>query len=742
MSSEDSDREVTRRTLLVGGGAGVGLVLAWALWPREYRPNLRAAEGETVFNAFLRIARDGRVIVTVPQTEIGQGVWTSLPQILADELGADWRTVTVEPAPISPLYANGLLAEELGAGGLPSAFQGIGRWAAQEYAARSALMITGGSTSVRAFEPRLREAGAAARALLSQAAGDRWNSNWEELDTREGFVWRGAERIAFAELAEAAANYGLPEHLPVRGGIEHRLTGQPLPRIDIPAKIDGSAQFAGDVRLPNMVYAAVRGAPPGTRIAGYDREAASAAPGVLMLFDNPGWIGAAAVNWWAAARALDAMRPEVVGGRAPGSREMEEALAAALEGGGGSRLFATGDLAAAYRDAQVMRARYSVGAAPGAAIETLTATARLEGDRLEVWAPTQAPGLARAAAARAAGIDESRVTLHSTLAGGGYGRKLETDAIAQAAVMAMQIGRPVQLTWPRIADIQHDRFRPPAIGAMSARLAENGSIIGWQARIASPRAAAQTIARLAAGRPPGGAATAEAAGAVPPYGIPNVAIDHHPAEIGIESGVWRSGAHSYTCFFTECFIDELARQAGVEPLSFRMQMLTGNPRLARVLSTAAALAGWDGGAPGGGLGLAAHSAFGSHIAIVAEAEVTSEQRVRVLRVVAAVDCGRIVNPDIVRQQIEGGIVHGISGAAGHPIGFEGGLPSVRTIDDYGLPTLADSPEIAVELVESDEPPGGVTELGVPPVAPAMANALYSLTGARLRHLPLVIGSGQ
>jgi isoquinoline 1-oxidoreductase subunit beta len=180
----------------------------------------------------------------------------------------------------------------------------------------------------------------------------------------------------------------------------------------------------------------------------------------------------------------------------------------------------------------------------------------------------------------------------------------------------------------------------------------------------------------------------------------------------------------------------------VEPLSFRMQMLTGTPRLVRVLSTAAALAGWDGGAPGGGLGLAAHSAFGSHIAIVAEAEVTSEQRVRVLRVVAAVDCGRIVNPDIVRQQIEGGIVHGISGAAGHPIGFEGGLPSVRTIDDYGLPTLADSPEIAVELVESDEPPGGVTELGVPPVAPAMANALYSLTGARLRHLPLVIGSGQ
>ncbi|MFN3943765.1 MAG: molybdopterin cofactor-binding domain-containing protein [Allosphingosinicella sp.] len=740
MSGEEHRRGITRRSLLVGGGAGVGLVLAWALWPREYRPNIIPAEGEALFGAYLRIARDGRVIVAVPQAEIGQGVWTSLPQILADELGADWRTVAVEPAPVNPIYANRLLAGELGVAGLPGAVEGVGRWAAEEYATRSALMITGGSTSIRAFEPRLREAGAAARALLSKAAAERWNADWEELDTREGFVWRGAERIPFADLAEAAAGHELPDNLPVRGGIDHRLTGQAVPRLDVPSKVDGSAQFAGDIRLPGMVYAAVRGAPAGTRLDGFEREEASRLPGVLMLFDNPAWVGAAAVNWWAAARAVEAMRPRFTGPEIlPDGRTIGEALAAALESGGGSRVVAEGDVRAVFDGAQVLRARYSVGAAPGAAIETLTATARWEQDRLEIWAPTQAPGLARAAAARAAGIAEDRVTIHPTLIGGGYGRKLETEAVAQASVMAVQLGRPVQLVWPRIADIAQDRVRPPAIGAMNAALAPNGTIAAWQARIASPRTTAATIARLGASRPIGGVDPAEVAGAVPPYAIPNLVVDHHPAEIGIETGIWRSGAHSYTCFFTECFLDELARQANVEPLSFRMQMLGANPRLARVLSTAAAAAGWDGGAPGGGLGIAAHSAFGSHIALVAEVEVTGEQRVRMVRAVAVADCGRIVNPDIVRQQIEGGILHGISAAAGTPLDFAGGVPTARTIADLGLPTLADTPDITIELIESDEDPGGVTELAVPPVAPAMANALYSLTGTRLRDLPLVIG---
>ena len=740
MASEGTKGGISRRTLLIGGGTGVGLVVAYALWPRSYEPNLRAADGETLFNAFLKIAADGRVIVAVPQTELGQGVYTSLPQILADELGADWRTVSVEPAPISPLYANTLIADEAAAdSGLT--FEGAGRWAAREYATRSALMLTGGSTSVRAFEPRLREAGAAARALLSMAAADRWQAEWQELDTRGGFVWRGTDRIPFGELAEAAAGHDLPDNLPVRGGLENRLAGQPLPRRDVPSKIDGTAMFAGDVRLPEMLYAAVRSGPPGSRLAGFDRAAAEAVPGALSVIANPGWIGVAATSWWAAGKALDAMRPrfDLPEGLATG-RTIMAALAGALDSDGGDRVFEAGDVGALAGTAPVT-ARYEVAPAPNAALETLTATARLTGDRVEIWAATQAPGLARAAAARAIGFAEERVTLYPMLAGGGYGRKLEIEAIEQAAIMAVKLRRPVQLAWPRIQEIQRDSLRPPAAARMSAWM-NRGRLAAWQARIAAPATTADVARRLGIGDSLVRPDHAAAAGAIPPYAIPNVAVDLAAAEIGLETGIWRSAAHSYTCFFTECFLDELVRAAGMEPLSYRMQMLGDNPRLARALATATSIGGWDGGPPGSGMGIAAHSAFGSHVATLVEIEVTREQKVRVLRAVCAVDCGRIVNPEIVKQQIEGGLIHGISAATGRPFDVVNGMPDVRTIGDYGLPILRDSAEVTVELLESEEDPGGVTELAVPTAAPAVANALYSLTGHRHRTLPLVVGSAR
>ena len=739
--ARDERSGISRRTLLVGGGAGIGLVLAWSLWPRSYRPNLRAAEGEILFNAFLKIARDGRVIVAVPQAEVGQGVWTSLPQILADELGADWRTVAVEPSPISPLYANHLLAEQASEdSAFPAAF-GVDRWAARHYAAREALMLTAGSTSVRAFEPRLREAGAAARALLSKAAARRWQADWEELDSRAGFVWRGADRIPFAELAEEASRETLPDDLPVRGGLEHRLAGQPLPRLDLPAKIDGSARFAGDIRLPDMVYAAVRGAPPGSRRVAIDKAAADAVPGALAVIEEAEWTAVAATNWWAAASALDAMRPryEVPAGL-PSGASLRAALADALDGGEADRAFEAGDPEGLFPGASPVTARYSVGLAPSAAIEPLAATARLTGDRLEIWAPTQAPALARSAAARAVGFAETQVTLYPVPVGGGYGRKLETEAIAQAALIAARLGRPVQLTWPRIQEIQRDSFRPPAAARLTAWI-DRAGISGWHARIAAPATAAEVARRLRTAssffRPDGGAV----AGAAPGYDIANVAVDHVPVEIGVATGIWRGGAHSYTAFFTECFIDELARLAGLEPLTFRMRMLGGNPRLARVLTIATSIGGWDGGPSGSSMGIAAHSAFGSYAATLVEIEVTREQRIRVLRAVCAVDCGRVINPEIVRQQIEGGIVHGISAATGSEIDLAGGIPTARTIGAYRLPILRDAPEVTVELLDSEEEPGGVTELAVPTAAPAVANALFALTGRRLRRLPLVIGGG-
>jgi isoquinoline 1-oxidoreductase beta subunit len=730
---------IDRRTLLVGGGAGAGLILAWGLWPRAYEPNLRAGEGEHVFNAYLRIGTDGRVLVAMPQAELGQGSWTGLSQILADELGADWRTVGVEPAPLGLIYANRLLAEGEDDG---SFLGGIRRWRAAQFEGGEAAMLTAGSTSVRAFEKPLREAGAGARALLMKAAARRWvGADWATLDTAAGFVVDGARRLSFAELAEAASGEELPAHLPIRAGIDGRLTGQPMPRLDLPSKVDGSAPFAGDIRLPDMAYASVRAGPTeDSRLARWDKAAGLAVAGVFGAFDAPGWVACLATNWWAANRGVEALAPVWEVPHPPVTEAaIDTALIGALERDEGRRAYSRGDLADAFEGGHVLRGHYRAGPAAGAPLETLTATARLAAGRLEIWAPTQAPGLARAAAARVAGLAEGQVTLYPTLAGGGYGRKLETRAIEQAAMLAVRTRRPIQLTWSRVEETVQDAFRAPARAQLLARLDEGGIILGWQARIAAPDTGAQLAARLRGGAAAMAAVGDPVAGAVPPYAIPAVTVDYLPAETGLRVGAWRSGAHSYTAFFTESFMDELARLSSVEPLSFRMQMLGDNPRLARCLTTAATLGGWDGGPPGSGMGIACHSAFGSHIATLVELEVTADQRIRVLRAICAVDCGRIVNPDIVRQQVEGGLVFGIAAATANPIGFEDGRPDARGFAHFGFPTLPFAPDVTVELLDSEEEPGGVTELGVPTAAPAMANALHALTGRRLRALPLRIG---
>ncbi len=463
-------------------------------------------------------------------------------------------------------------------------------------------------------------------------------------------------------------------------------------------------------------------------------------PGVFGALDAPGWVACLATDWWAANKGVEALEPVWDVPHPPASSEtIDSALTGALDRDEGRRVYSRGDLADAFEGGSVLRGHYSAGPAASAPLETLTATARHSGDRLEIWAPTQAPGLARAAAARVAGLDEAQVAIYPTLAGGGYGRKLETRAVEQAAMMAVRVERPVQLTWSRLEESVQDGFRAPARAQLLARLDTKGNVLGWQARIAAPDTGEQLAGRLRAGGTAMAMIGDPTAGAVPPYAIPAVVVDYLPADAGIRVGGWRSGAHGYTAFFTESFMDELARLSGIEPLSFRMQMLGDNPRLARCLTTAATLGGWDGGIPGSSMGIACHSAFGSHIAALVEVEVTAEQSVRVLRAVCAVDCGRIVNPDLVRQQIEGGLVFGIAAATGKAIGFEGGRPDARGFAHFGFPTLATSPEVTVELLESEEESGGATELGVPVAAPAVANALHALTGRRLRSLPLRVG---
>jgi isoquinoline 1-oxidoreductase beta subunit len=744
MAALDALGKIDRRKLLIGGGAGVGLLVLWGVWPRHYAPNLTAAKGETIFGAWLKIGTDGHVTVAVPQAEHGQGVYTTLPQIAADELGADWRTVAVQPAPLNPLYANPMAADVLFEG----VFDSLPAPLRSGHASRTALVLTGGSTSVRAFEDDLRQAGAAARVLLCKAAAKRWKVDWRACGTADGFVVHGSDKLRFGDLAAEAVHGSLPNPLPLRAGDANRLHGQSLPRLDTPSKVDGSANFAGDVRLPDMVFAAIRQGPIGdSKLLSVDRAAADRIRGVLSIATNDRWVAAIGNNWWAANQALTALHPRFeTRGAIISSSSIDDALTAALDGPG-ERMAAEGDLSAAFKGARLVTAEYRVGLAVHAAIETMTATARFADGRLELWLPTQAPGLARTAAAAAIGLSEDNVIVHPMLIGGSFGANLEHLAAEQAAILAEKLRRPVQLVWSRDEDMMHDRYRPPAAARMSARLGPNGQILGWLAKIAAPTTGRELAGRLMAGDKAARAALAlpalgdgyAVAGAKPFYRIPAYAIDHHPADIGVPTGHWRSGAHSYTAFFTECFLDELAHVAGTEPLSFRIGMLGGDARLARCLSTAAALGGWEGGIPGSGQGIACHSFRGSHIAVLAEAHIDEGQRPVVDRIVAAVDCGRQVNPDVVRQQIEGGLIFGMAAALGGSTTFTENLSDARGFGDLALPRLADTPDITVEMIRSEADPGGVGELAVPPVAPAIANSLQASTGFRMRTLPLTPG---
>ncbi len=709
-------------------------MVGWALWPRSYPPNLVAAEGESIFNAWLKIGTDGHVTVVVPQVEMGQGSYTVIPQIIADELGADWRTVSVEPAPLNPVYANAVFAEEWQEGWWPE----------------EKVQATGGSSTVRAYETVARRAGAAARALLCQAAARRWDADWLACDTGGGFVTRGDDRLRFGELAEEAARMRLPEDVPLRmGGGGNRLTGRGMNRLDIPAKIDGSANYAADIRLPDMVYAAIRQGPIGDSfLKSVDKAAADRIFGVLDIVEHERWVAAVATNWWAANRALDAMRPKfVTKGRFVGDRSIAQALSSAL-GADGKRVAESGDVDAALANARTSTAEYSVGLAPHAAIEPLSATAALGDGKLQLWIATQLPGPARDAAAHAIGLDPEDVTVHPMLIGGSFGRKYEVEIARQAAILAYKLKRPVQLTWSRAEDMMHEPFRPAARARMVARLGGAGHIDAWHAQIAAPNGLGEMRSRTLDGlsatdaqRKHAGRSHLHAVdGATPVYAIDNYGIDHHPVDIGVPAGPWRGRAHSFTAFFNECFIDELSHESGVEPFSFRMAMLGGNPRLALCLSKAATKGSWEGGGQGTGQGLACHSMAGSHIAVLAEAQLDDDQRVRVTRLVAVADIGRVINPDIARQQIEGGLLFGMGAATGNAVHIRRGLAGPLRLRDLGLPKLADMPEITVELVASTEAPGGAGELGVPAVAPAIANALFAGSGRRFRNLPLSPGN--
>lgn len=701
---------IDRRTLLVGGGIGIGLVVGFLAWPWRASSPLPLRRGELAFGAFVKIGSDGRVTVAVPQVETGQGIWTALPQLAAHELGAAWDKVAVEPAPLVGGYSNPLSVEWLRALGLGS----------------DPIRITARSTSVRAFEQPFRDAGATARAMLIAAAAERWNVDPAECDTADGLVLHRGGTLRFGDLAEEAATLS-PAAVPrrrARGG--SGLAGKPLPRLDLPAKSDGSFRFAGDVRLPAMLYASARIAPAGARLEGFSAAAAKAVPGVRALADGDGWVAAAADSGWAAEQAMQAA---AVRFSIPRAVEARASLEAALTAGEPETLFSRGDYDGAIEGSRPLGATYYAAPAQHMGLEPLSATARFSGGRLELWAATLAPDLARAAAAKAAGLDAGEVTLYPMPPGDGGGRALEADAIPLAVQLARRLERPVQLTLSQSASQTHGRPAPAALARMYA-LPGAGGPAAWRMRLATASGLGAGLGRPS--HEEGEALLLE--GAEPPYAIPNVRVDAVAAAMPFAAGYMRGEPHRALTFFTESFVDEIARLAGAEPLSFRMALLSGNPRLANCLSAAAVAGGWDGGQAGSTLGLAAASAFGSHVALLANATIGPDQRVKVHRLVAAVDCGRIANSGLVRQQIEGGLIWALGTATMPEPQFEGPVPLARSF--AGLPRAADVPDIHVHLVASNAAPGGASGLGAAVLAPAVANAIFAATGKRLRNLPL------
>jgi isoquinoline 1-oxidoreductase beta subunit len=693
---------VDRRTVLIGGGVGVGLVVGFALWPRGLHSDLKTGPHEEAFGNYIKIARDGRVTVAVPQVETGQGVWTALPQIVADELGAAWETVGVEPAPLTGDYANRLAKDE----GWPKD-----------------VRITAASTSIRAFEQPMREAAAIARALLVGAAADRWGVKPEECDVADGFVINRGRTLSFGELAEEAADRSPPRQPHLRQSEKSRLIGQPLRRLDGPAKADGSLRFAGDVRLPGMLFASVRMAPPGGRLTTFEREAIKGAPGVRHVAARGTWVAVVADSWWAAERALKASDPVFSGRRTP--PDMRPLFEEALANGDAQEWFSRGDYASTVRGSRPLAATYYVAPSQHLGLEPVSATARPLGGAIEVWAATQAPALARAR------VDGS--ALYPMPVGEPAGRAMEPDAVPIAVDLAHELKRPVQVTLSQSAGQNHDRVAAGAIARMTGLPAADGLTAAWQMRVVTADGVGSAQARLEGKDPP--RKFGRSALDVPPYSIPNLRVEAVAPALPFTAGYMRGSPQREMCFFTESFIDELARAAGIEPLAFRMSLLGGDARLARCLQGAARLAQWDGGAPGSTMGIAGCSAFGSHIGLVASASIGDDQRVKVHRLVAAVDCGRVVNSGLVQQQIAGGLIWALAQATMPAAEWVAGMPRARPLGGIALPRIGDMPDVVIEIIPSSEAPGGVSGLGTTVLAPAVANAIFAATGKRMRSLP-------
>jgi isoquinoline 1-oxidoreductase beta subunit len=713
----------SRRTFLKAAGAvaAVGLTIGFE-WAGTGRRALAATAPEAAFapNAFLRVAPDNSVTVIAKHVEMGQGAYTGIATIVAEELDANWQDVRVESAPAdAKRYAN-----------LAFGMQG-----------------TGGSSAMANSWMQLREAGAKARAMLVSAAAAQWRTPASELTTRDGSVHHAATNrtATYGSLASAAARLPVPDKVALKSPKDFRLIGHQAPRVDVPPKTDGTAQFTLDVTFPGMLVALLQRPPLfGATVRSFDASAAKAVPGVVSVVQVPGGVAVVAKGFWAAKQGRDALKIEWDDSKA--EKRTSDAIMAeyrqlAEQPGASARK--DGDATQALAGAaKKISATYSFPYLAHAPMEPLDAVVKLTADSCEIWAGDQFQTVDQGNAARTAGLDPQQVKIHTLYAGGSFGRRANarSDYIVEAVSIARALGAngtPVKLQWTREDDIHGGVYRPMYFHKLDAGLSADGKLVGWRHRIVGQSILGGTPFASAMIKNGIDATSVEGAANMA-YAIPNISVELTTTQTGVPVLWWRVVGSSHTAFAVEAFIDEAAHAAGKDPFVFRRDLLAHEPRMRAVLELAARKAGWDPAKPlpkGRGRGIAVAEAFKTFVAQVAEVSVDKDGNVKVERVVCAVDCGTPINPDVIAAQMEGGIGFGLGAVLHSAITLKDGKVEQNNFDGYQVLRIAEMPKVEVHIVPSGEAPTGVGEPGVAPVGPAVANAIFAATGKRLHSLP-------
>jgi len=706
---------VSRRNFCRAGLLGGGLLLAFSLPGRKAFGQAAPVGGSFAPSAFLRIDPKGETTVFANKSEMGQGVYTSLPMLIAEELEADWTKIKVEPAPVDPAFNHT-------------------QW--------GPVQGTGGSTSMRSEWERLRRVGAAARIMLVRAAAETWRVDPAACRAEKGFVIHEASkrRLSYANLVGMASRLKAPQDIPLKDPKEFKIIGQPVKRLDTPEKITGKVVFGFDVQFPGLLTAVVARPPVfGGKMKSFNSDKTKKIPGVKAIIPIASGVAVVAVGFWAATLGREALEIEweegpLSGLNTPALREEYAALArkpglvAAARGNPDEAL---------EKASKRLEAEYEVPYLAHACMEPLNCTVDFRGDRCEIWTGTQMQTGDRNAAARILDLKPEQVKLHTTYLGGGFGRRANpvSDFVSEAAQIAKVIGKPIKLIWTREDDTKGGYYRPAWHNRLTAGLDESGQLTSWKHTLVGQSILAGTPFEAMIQN---GVDRTSVEGAQDlPYAVPNLLVDLHSPKTGVPVLWWRSVGHSNTAFVVESFIDEAAHAAGKDPFEFRRALLEKHPRHKGVLELAAEKAGWGNPLPAGqARGIAVHESFGSFVAQVAEVSVSSSGEIKIHRVVCAVDCGRVVNPDTVAAQMESGIVFGLTAALYGEITFKNGRVEQSNFNNYEMLRLNEMPKVEVHIVPSEEALGGIGEPGVPPIAPAVANAIFGLTGKRLRRLPI------